>query len=262
MVSQTKSLHCFLGIDLGSAYTKFTVIDENENVAFQSIIQTLSREGIKLKDVINTIHDKFTIKFCCATGYGRKYFPDADIIKTEISCAATGVSKYKPGGKSIIDIGGEDIKIIRCDEQNKVESFYLNDKCAAGTGSFITEISEKAGIKIPEMSGMASKSDFKKELNSFCTVFAKTEIMGWLFEGRSIEDISKGIYISIANRVSKLRIDLSVPVYLIGGVIAHHPYLNTLLEEKIKQQIFIIENPQYVIAYGAALIAKTVYHAG
>jgi 2-dehydropantoate 2-reductase len=195
-----KNGDCFLGIDLGSVYTKFTVIDEQGQVVYQTLLKTLNRDRVASKHVLQTLHSDFNIRYSCATGYGRKHFADAEIIKTEINCAAVGGSQYFPGAKTIIDIGGEDIKVIRCDDEGNVENFYLNDKCAAGTGAFITEISERAELEITEMNNLAAKSHFNKELNSFCTVFAKTEIMGWLFNGVAKEDIAKGIYLSIANR--------------------------------------------------------------
>ncbi len=250
---------CYLGIDLGSAFTKFTVIDEEEKVVYQTILPTLNRDKVALKHVMQAIRDELPIQFSCATGYGRKHFPDSDIIKTEILCAAAGVSRQYPGEKNIIDIGGEDIKVIRCDADNKVDKFYLNDKCAAGTGAFIQEVAERAEIPVSDMSNLASKSDYDSELNSFCTVFAKTEIMSWLFSGAPVEDIARGIYISITNRVSKLRVDTSVPVYLVGGVIAHHPFLKTLLQEKYERAVEILPQPQYTVSFGAAILARRQY---
>lgn len=204
---------------------------------------------------MNTIASSFNIKYSCATGYGRKHFSETDIIKTEINCAAIGVSHFQAGEKNIIDMGGEDIKIIKCDDENRISSFYMNDKCAAGTGSFISEIAERANINISEMSTLASLSNNDKELNSFCTVFAKTEIMNWIFDGLSKQDIARGIYISVANKVAKLRLEKGIPTYMIGGVIAHHPYLKILLNEKFDEDIQIIENPQHVVSYGAAITA-------
>lgn len=250
----------FLGIDLGSAFIKFTVIDGDENVLYHQILKTLNRDKVAVKHVMQAINSEFSISNSCATGYGRKHFPDAEIIKTEVNCAAVGVSHLFPGAKNIIDIGGEDIKVIKCDDFNSVDSFYLNDKCAAGTGSFITEIAERADIKVSEMSDLASKSNYTTELNSFCTVFAKTEIMKWLFDGVSVEDIARGIYLSLANKVSRLRIDTSLPSFMIGGVIAHHPYLTKLLEEKLLQPIQVLDNPQYVVSLGSALIARQHYY--
>ena len=250
---------CYLGIDLGSAFMKFTVIDDHENIIFDTMLKTANRDRIALKHVMEAINAEYKIKYSCATGYGRKHFPDAEIIKTEINCAAAGVSSYFPGEKNIIDIGGEDIKLIRCDSYNNVDSFYMNDKCAAGTGSFITEIAERADIKVAEMSSLASKSKYNVELNSFCTVFAKTEIMGWLFNGVPVDDIARGVYLSLANKIARLRIDPALPTYIIGGVIAHHPYLKALLQERLKHEIHIVERPQYIVSMGAALTAKQHY---
>jgi predicted CoA-substrate-specific enzyme activase len=246
---------CFLGVDLGSAYIKFTVVDEKKHVVFRHMLETLNKNRLEQKHVMQAIHANFSLKYTCATGYGRKHFIETDMVKTEINCAAAGVSKYYPGEKNIIDIGGEDIKIIRCDGNNAVANFYMNDKCAAGTGSFLSEIAERADINITEMSHLAEQSSYDQELNSFCTVFAKTEIMKWIFDGMSITDISRGIYYSIANRVAKMKLDPSVPTIMIGGVIAHHHFLQTLLGEKFDMQIDINPNPQYVVSEGAALIA-------
>ncbi len=248
--------NCFLGIDLGSAYTKFTVIDETKNVVFRYILKTLNRDKIASKHIITAIQEEFPIKYSCATGYGRKNFIDADIVKTEINCAAMGVNELLYGAKNILDIGGEDIKMIHCDKEGKVENFYLNDKCAAGTGAFLTEIAERAGIDIKEMSQLALQSEYNQELNSFCTVFAKTEIMKWIFEGQPIENLAKGIYLSIGNRIAKMRMDHSLPVVMIGGVIAYHPYLKTLLEQKLNKEVMVLNNSQHIVSLGAALIAR------
>lgn len=247
---------CFLGVDLGSAYIKFTVIDSNQNVVFRYLLQTLNRDRLAHRQVMEAIHSDFEIKFSCATGYGRKHFIESDIIKTEINCAAAGVSRDINGAKNIIDIGGEDIKVIHCDDQNGVANFYMNDKCAAGTGSFLSEIAERGEIEISEMSHLAARSNYEKELNSFCTVFAKTEIMQWILDGMSIEDISRGIYLSIANKVAKMKLVPGVPTVMIGGVIANHPFLQTLLTEKFKTPIVLVDEPQHTVSLGAAIIAQ------
>lgn len=245
----------FLGIDLGSAFSKYVILNDQNDVVFTYHTNSMNTHKQVQQNILNAITDNFNIVESCATGYGRKHFNFADIIKTEINCAALGTSYYCKGEKNIIDIGGEDIKIIRCDKTNGVESFYMNDKCAAGTGSFLSEVAEKANIPIGEMSGLAEISNFENELNSFCTVFAKTEIMNWIFDGKKPADISKGIYLSIVNKVAKMKITPGIPVVLIGGVISHHPYLRNLLAEKLKQKIEVPDKPQYTVALGAAMFA-------
>lgn len=257
--AQLKNTPAYLGIDLGSAYTKFTVIDEKGHVLFRYFLPTLSSDKQSRDQVMQAIASSFNIQYSCATGYGRKHFTQTDIVKTEINCAAAGVSYYHSGEKNIIDIGGEDIKVIRCDAENNVMNFYMNDKCAAGTGSFLSEIAERAHINISEMSGLASLSDYDKELNSFCTVFAKTEIMNWIFDGMSLQDIARGIYISIANKVAKMRLDSGIPTYMIGGVIAHHPYLKILLAEKFNKEIEVMDNPQFMVSFGASIMALQAF---
>ncbi|MBK8490907.1 MAG: 2-dehydropantoate 2-reductase [Saprospirales bacterium] len=254
-----KGVDCYLGIDLGSAYSKFTITDEAGTPIFQYALRSLNKDRDTFKHLMNAIHTHFSIKYSCATGYGRKHFIDSDIIKTEVNCATTGVSKYFSGAKNILDIGGEDIKIIKCNDRNGTESFYMNEKCSAGTGSFLEEIAERANIKPQQMSGLASNSEYDQELNSFCTVFAKTEIMNWIFDGLTSQDISRGVYLSIANRVSKMRLAPGLPIYMIGGVIAHHPYFKVLLSQKLEKSIEIVENPQYIVSLGAALTALKDY---
>lgn len=255
-VKYNKSTPTYLGVDLGSSYTKITVIDDDGNILYKNMLKTLDRDKIAIQHVMTAIKNEFNIVQSCATGYGRKYFSDADITKTEINCAARAVNHYVKGEKTIIDIGGEDIKVIRCDKNGLVENFYLNDKCAAGTGSFISEIAEKVGLDIKEMNELAKHSNYNKPLNSFCTVFAKTEIMSWIFEGMPLQDVAKGVYLSIGSRVGKMRIDTGVPVVLIGGVIAHHAYFKEILEKVIKTTVHVVDNPQYAVSYGAALITR------
>ena len=174
-------------------------------------------------------------------------------------CAAKGVSLQFNSHKGIIDIGGEDIKIIECGPHGEIINFIMNDKCSAGTGTFITEIAEKAEIEIHEMNDLARNSTNDKLINSFCTVFAKTEILGWKFNGVSVEDIAKGIYLSIVDRICKLPIMVGLPIYLCGGVVSYHPYLQYLLKAELNCEVEIIDKPQMAVALGAALLAADEY---
>ncbi len=134
----------FLGIDIGSSYTKFVVIDDNLGIVHSNVIPTLSRHLENYEKAISAIRYEFNIKRTCSTGYGRKN-AKSDLQKTELICAAAGVSVLHPINKSILDIGGEDIKIIESDAAGNVVNFHMNDKCSAGTGSFIAEIAETGG---------------------------------------------------------------------------------------------------------------------
>ena len=247
---------CYLGVDIGSSFTKFVVIDKDEDIILSNVTKTLNRDKSVLKNILKDIDERFNIVNVCATGYGRKYFEIANITKTEIYCSSVGVNSLYPEEKTIIDIGGEDIKVIKSNDKGKVEDFYMNTKCAAGTGTFITEIAERAELDLSKMSELASRSVMNKELNSFCTVFAKTEIMKWILDEVSEEDLSRGIYISIVNRITKLKMDKSVPIYLIGGVAAFHPFLKNIMEEMFQKEIIAPNSPQMINAFGAAVEAK------
>lgn len=246
----------YLGVDIGSLYTKFVVLGHDGSVLFRKAIKTLNRNKEEHLDTIQHVYSQLAIERTCATGYGRKYFARADLVKTEINCASVGLSELFPVKKTIIDIGGEDIKVIASDQDGRVLDFYLNAKCASGTGAFITEIAERAEIDLEKMSELASRSGFGKELNSYCTVFAKTEIMKWIFEEVPVEDLAKSIYISVVTRISTIKMDKSLPIFLIGGVAAHHPFLEKVMAEKFKVDVTVPEHPQMITAFGAAVIAK------
>lgn len=246
----------YLGIDIGSSFMKFVVIDNSNSILYKNVIRTLSRDKKERSNIHDYIFKNFNIKKICATGYGREHIDFADLTKTEIYCASAGVSSLSNEEKTIVDVGGEDVKVIRSAEDGKVLDFYMNTKCAAGTGTFITEIAERAEIDISSMSQLAAKSKFSNELNSFCTVFAKTEIMKWLFSDVPVEDVAKGIYLSIVNRISKIRMEKDLKIYLIGGVAHYHPFLKNVMEEKFNTEIVVPENPQFICALGAAVLAK------
>jgi predicted CoA-substrate-specific enzyme activase len=245
----------FLGIDLGSSYTKFIVVDNNCKIYYNEVIPTLSRRRESFKENLEHITRQYNIHSTCATGYGRNSFA-SDIKKTELICASAGVSFLYPQEKCVIDIGGEDIKIIESGPDGEVTNFYMNDKCSAGTGAFITEIAEKAELEIGEMNELARKSSTNRVINSFCTVFAKTEILGWKFDGVPIEDIARGIYLSIVTRINKLPVRHDLPLYLCGGVIAYHPFIKDLLSKELNAEVQITTDPQYMIALGAAILAR------
>ncbi|HWR83961.1 MAG TPA: acyl-CoA dehydratase activase [Candidatus Deferrimicrobium sp.] len=246
---------CFLGIDLGSSYTKFAVIDNLNRIAHIAVIPTLSRRHEEFDNEMSMIRQRYSVTRTCATGYGRRSI-DADLRNTELICAAAGVSLLHPVHKCILDIGGEDIKVIESDARGAVISFFMNNKCSAGTGTFITEIAERAELETGEMSELARKSASRSVMNSFCTVFAKSEILGWKFNGTPIEDVARGIYLSVVDRICKLPLKTNFPLFLCGGVIAYHPYLGELLAEAIGAEIQVVAQPQFAVAIGAAVLAR------
>ncbi len=245
----------YLGLDLGSSYTKFVVTDDTGAMAHADVVPTLSRRREDFDRAWADIRDRFEIARTCATGYGRRSIA-SDLQKTELICASAGVSAGCPVHKCILDIGGEDIKIIESAPDGSVIDFYMNNKCSAGTGTFITEIAERAEIDASKMSRLAAESESDRTINSFCTVFAKSEILGWKFDGVPIEDIARGIYLSVVDRVRKLPIKRGIPLFLCGGVIAFHPLLAELLAEALGADVRVVERPQMAVALGAAVLAQ------
>jgi len=255
MSAPDKTSPHYLGIDLGSSFTKFVVLDSRGQIAHKAVIPTLSRRRTEFDRQMGLIGERFGIARVCSTGYGRKNVT-ADLQKTELICAAAGVSVFHPVRKCILDIGGEDIKIIESDERGGVVSFFMNDKCSAGTGTFITEIAERSELDIAEMSELARRSTSRRVMNSFCTVFAKSEILGWKFAGTPIEEVARGIYLSVVDRICKLPLKRELPLFVCGGVIAYHPYLGELLAEAIGTEVHVVTDPQYTVAVGAAAMAR------
>ncbi|MEE9190484.1 MAG: acyl-CoA dehydratase activase [Candidatus Neomarinimicrobiota bacterium] len=256
-MNSPQKIHHYLGIDLGSSYTKFAVVDDNSTMIHKQVIPSLSRRRENFNDVLSSVNHLYNIHKVCTTGYGRNSH-QGDLQKTELICASIGVSRSYPERKCIIDIGGEDIKIIESGASGEVLNFHMNDKCSAGTGAFITEIAKKAELEIEEMSDLARKSNANRIINSFCTVFAKTEILGWKFDGVPIEDIAQGIYLSITDRIGKMPIPPDLPVFLCGGVVTYHPYMQELLVKNLRLDVQITSEPLFAVANGAALLAQSV----
>ncbi len=247
----------FLGIDLGTTYTKFCVIDEQGRILFTRIAQVYHKDQVSIHHVLHALQNHFRIQQVCITGYGQRYFPGGNLRESEALCAAHALHVLHPNTpKTIIDIGGESIRVIHTDPQGNIERVAVNDPCAAGAGTFLVEATHHYRWTTHQMNQMAAQSTITQELNTVCTVFARSEAIQWLMAGRSQADLARGIYLSILGRIQRLQPDLSRPVYLIGGVPAHHPFFVQLASTRWKTKVIVPENPQIIVAYGAALRAR------
>jgi predicted CoA-substrate-specific enzyme activase len=250
----------FAGIDVGTSYTKVAIIDNNN----QLIGSYIDRTGPNLQNSIKNTFDKainsanISKKNVChitATGFGRENVNFANSVVTEISSHAKGVYHFFPKKIIVVDIGGQDTKIIKIDANGKIQGFKMNRKCAAGTGSFLEEIAYKLNISIDEMNALASKSDKVTALSSFCTVFASTEIITRIKEGEKIEDMVKSAFESIVKRVIEMD-TLVGTIVITGGVVKYNDIVLKILSKQIGKQILTPPNPQLAGAIGAALFAK------
>lgn len=249
------------GIDIGSFYTKTIILDLNENVIASNVVrsgavyreaaeislcQALESGGLKKDDIGYTI----------TTGYGRALVPEVDNEITEITCHARGVSSLFPQTHTIIDIGGQDSKVIYVNSSGWVDNFVMNDKCAAGTGRFLEVTANALGINLDEMSELSLGSRENVEISSVCTVFAESEIISLLAKGCRKEDIVAALFQSIARRVSGMVYQIGVkdPVTMTGGV-AQSVGMQRALEKQLKTKLLIPDQPQLTGALGAAIIA-------
>jgi predicted CoA-substrate-specific enzyme activase len=250
----------FAGIDVGTSYIKTVIInDKNEIVG-----SLAERTGSDLQKSINSTFEKTvaktnivnsSIKHITSTGFGRKNVSFANNVKTEISSHAKGAYHYFPKEITIIDIGGQDTKIIKIDDEGKTISFKMNRKCAAGTGSFIEEISYKLNIPMNNMNTIAAKSTNETALSSFCTVFASTEILTRIKNGEKVEDMVKSAFESIIKRVIEMD-TIKGTVVLTGGVVAYNDIILKILSKYIGNEILTPPDPQLSGALGAALFSK------
>ena len=250
----------FVGIDVGTSYVKSVIINNSKDV----VASYIKRTGTSIEESSKTAFEKVissallsrsAIKHITATGYGKSKVSFANTYRTEISCHAKGAYHYFPQKITVIDIGGQDTKIIKLDDKGKIIRFKMNRKCAAGTGAFIEEIAYRLDIPLKELNSIASKSTSNVPLASFCTVFAKTEILTRIKEGEKVEDMIKSAFDSVVKRIIEMA-ELEGKIILTGGVIAHNSVVGEILEREIKTNILIPPNPQHIGAIGAALFAK------
>jgi len=191
-----------------------------------------------------------------ATGYGRINVPFADKNITEISCHARGALYFYPGTRLVIDIGGQDSKVIRIDENENPFDFLMNDKCAAGTGRFLEVMAHALEIDLTHFGEIFLQTSDKADITSTCTVFAESEIVSLIGHGEDKNKIVKGLIYSVANRVASMveRVGLAEPVCMTGGV-AKNLGVVKAVEETLKVKISLPSEPQIIGALGAASIA-------
>ena len=249
----------YAGVDVGASRTKVVILDNNKNIIgravkksgtdFAATADTCLASALKMADI-----QKSGIVNTVATGYGRKNVSFARDTKTEIGCHAKGCFYYFPFSTTIIDIGGQDNKIIKLDPTGKRTGFKMNRKCAAGTGAFLEEMAMRLDVSLDEMDRLASQSENMVKLGSFCTVFSATEVLENIRQGKKLPDIVKGVFYSMIKRVLEMEA-LTEKVVMTGGVVAHNPFMVKMTEGIIERSILVPDYPQLTGAIGAALYA-------
>jgi predicted CoA-substrate-specific enzyme activase len=250
----------YLGIDIGSSSSKAALINEDKKLIATSVVNMgTGTKGpeVVLEDVLKIANIcKTDIVYTIATGYGRVTFREADSQITEISCHAKGVSFLMKDVETIIDIGGQDAKVIKIDKYGKVKNFVMNEKCAAGTGRFLEVMARVLGCKIEELSELADKATLDIPISSVCTVFAESEVISRLASGASIENVARGAHLSIAKRIMGMcnRVGYEPIIAMTGGV-ALNKNMVKILGEELGCPVIAAPYTQAAGAIGAAVFA-------
>ncbi|MGD0153872.1 MAG: acyl-CoA dehydratase activase [Thermacetogeniaceae bacterium] len=252
------------GIDVGSLSTDAVIMQDDQVLAY-IIINTGVRAqaaaghafGQALEQAGLTEHD---VDAVIATGYGRMSVSFANSQVTEISCHGRGSAFLSPDVRTIIDIGGQDSKVIRIDGRGNVVDFLMNDKCAAGTGRFLEVMAQRLELGIEQLGQEDRQAGKAAQISSMCTVFAESEVVSLIAQGVPRPEIVRGLHRSIAERTAGLanRLGLADGVMMTGGVAKNRGVVRAL-SEKLGVKIAVPPEPQIVGALGAALIARRKY---
>jgi len=254
-------MNFFVGVDIGSTATKCAIVDSAGNLVSSTVVATGARAIVAktaaLAEALRQIDaGPEQVAFQVATGYGRKR-AEADGEVTEISCHARGASYLYPGTRTIVDIGGQDTKAIRVAANGKVETFAMNDKCAAGTGRFLEVMARALEVDLEDLGALSMRSQAPQAISSFCTVFGESEVVSHLASGVEVEDIALGLHEAIAGRVVGLmrRVGIESEVTMSGGV-SRNIGMRQAIEKLIGCTMNISPQSQLMGALGAALIAR------
>ncbi len=249
-----------LGVDIGSTATKGLILKDGEDIVTTAVVDvgagTSGPAKVMTEIFAKSGLSRSDIAFVMATGYGRNTFEAADAQMSELSCHAKGAHFLFPHVRTIIDIGGQDSKALKIADNGMLESFVMNDKCAAGTGRFLDVIAKVLEIDINELEKYDELSTQEIIISSTCTVFAESEVISQLAKGTKKQDIIKGIHKSIASRVGSLakRVGIRDDVVMTGGVALNKGMIKAL-SENIGFEIHTSEYCQLNGALGAAVFA-------
>jgi predicted CoA-substrate-specific enzyme activase len=264
-------MNYFAGIDIGSTAIKVALVDEPGRIAGVHVSASGSLFHKNAKEALARLLTELDIHqddvhYLIATGYGRKLFKEADDSISEITANAIGAheaGKVFGGVRTIINIGGQDSKAIQIDIDGHVTNFAMNDKCAAGTGRFLDVAARNLEIDLEELGDYHFNSTgAPMTINSTCTVFAESEIIGLLARGHGKGSIIAGIHHSIAKRTVRLakRVGIEDRVYFDGGP-ALNKGLVAAIEDELQRELVVPEHPQTTTAFGAATLARSEYFA-
>jgi (R)-2-hydroxyacyl-CoA dehydratese activating ATPase len=257
------AMRYFCGVDIGASALKLVIIDQDRRI----VARSLRRSGVDYRAAAEQSLGEAlesagltADQICCAmsTGYGRDNVPWVAGTVTEIACHGRGAYHYYQRAMTVVDIGGQDNKLIHLDDQGRRVDFKMNRKCAAGTGAFLEEIALRMDLPLGQLNALAEQSTKEVTLGSFCTVFTATEILEKIRAGHRVEDIVRGAFRSVIKRILEMGM-IDGCLVMTGGVIAHNPLLVQLAEQSLGAPPLVPPDPQSIGAFGAALYALEKY---
>lgn len=249
----------FCGVDIGASALKLVLIGDDR----QPVARALARSGVNYQATAERCLEEALssaglarpqIRGAVSTGYGRDNVPWVQRTVTEIACHGKGAYHHFRRAMTVVDIGGQDNKLIRMDDQGRRVDFKMNRKCAAGTGAFLEEIALRLDLPLPQLNALAERSRKEVTLGSFCTVFTATEILEKIRAGEHVEDIVCGAFRSVVKRIAEMG-TIEGALVMTGGVVANNPLLITLAEQLLGVRPLVPPDPQCIGALGAALYA-------
>lgn len=249
------------GVDVGSTQTKAVIIDERRRIVGRALIDTganvvkAAQQAYDLAIRESELREE-EVEYVVGTGYGRYKVTFGNDQVTEISCHGRGAVHMFPKTRTVVDMGGQDTKAIRVNAAGEIVDFCMNDKCAAGTGRFLGAASAALDIPLSELGPTALRFTRPVRISTTCTVFAESEVLGWLGKGKKIEDILWGVHQSIAVRSAGLlrRVGVEEEVTFTGGVTRNVAMVRSL-EEKLEMRLNVSEDSHFMGSLGAALFA-------
>lgn len=256
----------YLGIDIGSTSSKAVVLNEEGSIVSMAVYHS----GTGTKGPLKAVNEALAtaeiteedVRYTVVTGYGRITYEKADRQITEITCHCRGVTHLLPEARTIIDIGGQDSKVIQVDRDGRVENFMMNDKCAAGTGRFLEVMARILDCPIEELADLDASVEEGIAISSTCTVFAESEVISHLSKGATREAVAKGIHASVAKRVAGLALRVGVrPIVVMTGGVAMNAGVVSAMARELDTQVAVVDHPQLTGAIGAALYAREYANA-
>ncbi|NWF54479.1 MAG: 2-hydroxyglutaryl-CoA dehydratase [Syntrophaceae bacterium] len=249
------------GMDIGSITTE-TVILRGGEILASVILPTGANSRTAAERSIRSALEKAglareNLAAIVTTGYGRASFPQATKMITEITCHARGAFFVHPQTRTVIDIGGQDSKVIRLDPRGRNVDFQMNDKCAAGTGRFLEVMAHALEVRVEELGKLSLVAPRTIKISSMCTVFAESEVVSLIADNQPKEVIIRGLHDSIADRILGMvnRVGIEEEVTLTGGVAKNEGVVRAL-EDRLGVKMFVPPEPQIIGALGAALLAR------